>query len=376
MSGGGAGGGEAGGGPLAYYPEQGAPIEELLRFQSGACGGLGSPLYQDLLARAAEDFEAGGPTAAVLAGHEGDPGGSALPLRFMGAVHRLALEGSAPELSERFAAENGESEGEKDRAGTWRVFRKTLEEHTERLRSLVELPVQTNEVGRCAVLLAGFLEVAASFGLPLRLLEVGASAGLNLRWDAYRYAAAGFRWGPPESSLEIEFEIDGGDMPEPVAAVVAERRGCDASPIDPASEEGRLTLLSYVWADQPARLERLRAALALAAEVPAAVDRAAAPGWVRERLAEPAPGAATVVFHSVVMQYLTPEERDEFEAAVAAAGAAASPEAPLAWLRMEPAGPRAEVRLTVWPGGEDRRLALAGYHGTPVDLSQAGSPST
>jgi hypothetical protein len=351
------------GGSVPYFPEQGASIETLLRFQSGACGGLGSPLYQDLLARAADDFEAGGPVAAVLAGHEDDPGGSALPLRLMGAVHRLALDGSAPELARRFAAGDG------DRERTWLAFRDALEEHGDRLRLLVELPVQTNEVGRCAVLLAGFLEVAASSGLPLRLLEVGASAGLNLRWDAYRYTAAGFRWGPPESPLEIEFEVDGGEMPEPVAAVVAERRGCDAAPIDPASDEGRLTLLSYVWADQTARLARLRAALALAAEVPAVVEEAAAPGWIRARLAEPVAGVATVVYHSVVMQYLTPDERDEFEAAIAAAGAAADQDAPLAWLRMEPAGPRAEVRLTAWPGGEDRRLALAGYHGTPVDLS-------
>jgi hypothetical protein len=348
---------------IPYYPEQGAPIETLLRFQSGACGGLGSPLYQDLLARAAEDFEAGGPVAAVLAGHEDDPGGSALPLRLMGAVHRLALDGSAPELARRFVAGGGDGER------TWRTFRDALEEHGDHLRSLVELPVQTNEVGRCAVLLAGFLEVAASFGLPLRMLEVGASAGLNLRWDAYGYEAAGFRWGPPESPLTIDFEVDGGEMPEPVAVLVAERRGCDAAPIDPTSEEGRLTLLSYVWADQTARLARLRAALALAGEVPAVVERAAAPDWIRARLAEPVAGVATVVYHSVVMQYLTPDERKEFEASIDAAGAAAVPDAPLAWLRMEPAGARAEVRLATWPGGEDRRIALAGYHGTPVDLS-------
>src|SRR4051812_36323244 len=119
------------GGSVSSYPEQGASIEALLRFQSGACGGLGSPLYEDLLARAAIDLEAGGPTLAILAGHEGDPAGSALPLRLMGAVHRLALEGSAPELAERFAAEDGDG----DR--TWLVFRAALEEHRERLKGLV-----------------------------------------------------------------------------------------------------------------------------------------------------------------------------------------------------------------------------------------------
>ena len=77
---------------------------------------------------------------------------------------------------------------------------------------------------------------------------------------------------------------------------------------------------------------------------------------------------ATVLFHSIVIQYLAPEERDRFKAVVAEAGARASADAPLAWLRMEPAGERAEVRITTWPGGEERLLARAGYHGTPLEF--------
>jgi hypothetical protein len=353
------------GGSLPYYPEEGASIDALLRFQSGASGGLGSALYEDLLRRAAEDYEHGGPTAAVLAGHETDPGGSALPLRLMGAVHRLALDGTAAELAERYrSGEDGER--------TWFAFRAVLDEHTAELRELVDRPVQTNEVGRCAALLPGLLEVAAGTGLPLRLLEVGAAAGLNLRWDAYRYESPGFAWGVPGSPLRIEFDIDGGEMPAAFAAVVAERRGCDASPIDPADEDGRLTLLSYIWPDQTVRMTRMRAAFELAAELPAEVERAAAAGWIAARLAEAAPGCATVVYHSVVMQYLPAAEREEFETAIDEAGARASEEQPLAWLRMEPAGPRAEVRLKRWPGGSDRHLAFAGYHGNPVDLAARG----
>ncbi len=151
-------------------------------------------------------------------------------------------------------------------------------------------------------------------------------------------------------------------------ATVAERSGCDAAPVDPSTEEGRLTLLSYVWPDQAARMERLRAALALAAERPATVERGTAAEWTRRRLAEPAAGLATVVFHSIVMQYLADDERGAFERAVAEAGARASDEAPLAWLRMEPDVERAAIRITTWPGGEERLLARAGYHGTPVEL--------
>jgi hypothetical protein len=89
--------------------------------------------------------------------------------------------------------------------------------------------------------------------------------------------------------------------------------------VDPRSEEGRLTLTSYVWADQLERLERLRAALAVASEVEAPVERAGAAGWTEARLAEPAPGTATVVFHSIVMQYLPVAERERFERALQAA---------------------------------------------------------
>jgi hypothetical protein len=89
------------------------------------------------------------------------------------------------------------------------------------------------------------------------------------------------------------------------------------------------------------------------------VERAGAAGWTEARLAEPAPGLATVVFHSIVMQYLPGAERERFERALEGAPGT------VAWLRMEPADELTEVRLRL--GGEDRLLARAGYHGDPVE---------
>ena len=97
-----------------------------------------------------------------------------------------------------------------------------------------------------------------------------------------------------------------------------------------------------------------------------AIDRAPAAEWLEHRLAEPRPGIATVVFQSLVLQYLDDEQRTRIRAAIEAAGAAATPRAPLAWLRMEPGGELADVRLRMWPGGEDALIARAGYHGRPV----------
>lgn len=321
------------------------PLAALLLTQAAHCARLGSPLYADLLGRAAADAEGGGPVARVLQGHENDPPDSMLALRLMGAVHRRVLEGALPEMG-------------------WPAFRQALADDPEAIRRLLDRPVQTNEVGRCAALLPGFF-AAARLGLPLCLLEVGASAGLNLRWDRYAYEAEGFSWGEPGSPVRIGFELE-GPAPDSTGVEICERRGCDSRPVDPATEEGRLTLLSFVWSDQAERLERLRAALSLAADPEVAVEKAGAAEWVGERLAEARPGTTTVVFHSIVMQYLSGEEREEFERQLLTAGGKASEDAPLAWLRMEPAGERAEVRLTLWPGGEERLLARVGYHGNPV----------
>jgi hypothetical protein len=337
-------------------------LAEWLRFQARACDYLGSELYTVLLTRAAEDVDAHGPTWDVLRGHETDSPASVPVLRLMGAVNRLVLAGREPALARIY-----EGPGV-DPSAAWDAFSAVLNSNRAELRELIHLPVQTNEVGRCAALLFGFLVVAGETGLPLRLLEIGASAGLNLRWDRYRYEADGFAWGPADSQVRVSFELKGEVPTLPPAVEIAGRHGCDAAPIDPSSSEGQLTMLAYVWPDQKFRLERMRAALRLVEEVPIELDRETAARWTEQILAEPAPGTATVVYHSIVMQYLGEEELAAFHDQIEAASARATADAPLAWLRMEPAGDHADLHLTVWPGGEEHHLARAGYHGTPVEL--------
>jgi hypothetical protein len=338
---------------------QGAIVEQL-QWQADACGMIGSQLYAALLERAAADVEAGGPVWEVLRGHENDPRFTVLGLRLLGAVNRMVLTGREPRLAAAYEAG--------DAAKAWQELRETIARNAEGLCSLVDLPVQTNEVGRCNALLFGFLTVAAEMGLPLRLLEVGASAGLNLRWDRFRYAADGFSWGPADAALRLEFELRGEPPSLPGNIEVVERRGCDANPVDASTPEGRLALLSYIWPDQPERIARMRAALKVAEQVPVSIERETAAAWAERALAEPAPGRATVIYHSIVSQYLSDEEREAFFGHVEAAGARASADAPRAWLRMEPADDRANLDLTIWPGGETRRLARVGYHGSPVEL--------
>jgi hypothetical protein len=86
-----------------------------------------------------------------------------------------------------------------------------------------------------------------------------------------------------------------------------------------------------------------------------------------------------VVFHSVVLQYIEATARRRLLEAIVAAGAATTPDRPLAWLRLEPRGALGptefEVRLTTWPGGHDRLLGMAHPHGTRVRWEARGSPA-
>jgi D-aspartate ligase len=335
----------------------------------GAASGsrdLGSPLYGALLDRVADDVQAQGPCWRLLADRPPSRLGQSDPLsvRLMGAVHRLVLEGSAPELARFYPSAGGTDTGD-----PWPAFVATVETHHERIVELLDRPVQTNEVARCSALLSGFLPVARETGLPLRLLELGSSAGLLLRWPEYHYVEGELTWGDPHSPVHLEGAYVAGRPPFEIDATVAERRGCDAAPLDPNSAEDRLTLMSFVWADEAWRFERLKAALDVAQGVPVAVEEADACDWLEARLAEPAPGVATVIFHSLFIHFLDEERRARLEAAIETAGRRASKQAPLAWLSLEwGAAGVPELFLTTWPG-ERRKLGTTDDRGRDIRLA-------
>lgn len=343
-----------------------ATVLDVVAFQAIGCEQAGSPLYGRILTGVADDLRAGGPSSDLLADRGDDPFGSALALRLMGAVHRVVLEGRAPDLAAFYPSVGGRP----DAGDPVRPFLAAIAQHRDEISRRIDDGVQTNEVGRSAVLVGGYADVARRTGLPLRVLEVGASAGLNLRWDHYGYDTGAGVSGDPTSPLIFSGAWTGPPPTLPPAFQVGERRGCDRNPLDATTDEGRLTLLSYVWPDQVDRIARLDAAIEVARRVPAPVDRVPAPEWIADQLADPRTGVATVVTHSIVMQYLSADARHRFREAVADAGRRATAAAPLAWLRMEPAGDRAELRCTQWPSGEDVVLGTAGYHGRPIWWNQ------
>jgi hypothetical protein len=327
-----------------------APREVLagrLREQADACARGGSPFYAALLEAAAADLEAGGPVWGVLNGYEAEHEWAALGLRFMGAIHRLVLNETLPELAQHYPSVGGDG----DAQAAWPLFRQSLNDHRDELGRLVSRGCQTNEVGRCAALLGGFLEVAHRTGLPLCILEIGASAGLNLRWDRYRYESALGEWGDVNSPVRFDHAFD---LPPPFnrSAEVVERKGCDLNPLDPISEDGALTLRSFIWADQLSRLALLDGAIKVAAEVPAQVERIDAASFLERELAESRTEVATVVYHSVMMQYVDAEGRDRIKRAIA--------NAPVHYLTMEPEAASFEVRL------DGELLGTSSAHGTHV----------
>jgi hypothetical protein len=341
-------------------------LAETFRLQAIGCEVLGSPLYAELCRRAADDVEAGGPTWDLLAAHAEASLGEAYPLRVLGGAHRLALSGDARELARHLPSTGGDG----DPDGAWSVLHALMADPPPPLRDALTRPPQTNEVARSASLIGGFLVVAQETGRPVRVREIGASAGLNLRFDRFRYEQGDAGFGPRDARVRFSGLWPHGQPPFRASLEVTERRGCDLDPIDPTTPEGRLTLLSYVWPDQKERFERTDAALGIAADVPAPVDRADATVWLTRQLADATPGEATIVFHSIVWQYMPDETRASVRAVMEDAGSRADADAPVVWLRLEPADHTLqypELRLTSWPGGEDRLLANCSFHLGPVE---------
>jgi hypothetical protein len=341
-------------------------LVQTITVQGQVCAGMGSAMYGDVLQLVAGDVEAHGVFARIFAGHENDSGRMALPLRLLGGLHRLALEGRAPALRRWYPSVGGGWDAE----AAWPDISQAASEHTEYLRAALDHPPQTNEVGRSAALIGGLLMLADRFGLPVRLFEIGCSAGLNLRADHYRYRYPGGDWGAAGSPVIID-DSWRGELP-PVAARlnIVERHGYDIAPLDATDTDGELTLLSYVWPDQQARLDRLRGAIRVARQVPATLHRRNATEAVTGL--ELAGATLTVLWHSIMWQYLSPTEQATVEAVVEQIGARARPESPFAHLSLEPhrRTPDADlefaVRARCWPGGDDRLLAACSPHGPPV----------
>ncbi len=283
-----------------------------------------------------------------------------MPLRFFGAVHHLVLSRSAPNAL----------------SGRWGDFVQALDEHEEAIKArLATHGVQTNEVQRCTALMPAFLAAVAETRLPLELLELGPSAGLNLLADRYRYRYANGSYGPEDARVVLATQELDGRVPAELLAqpiVVRRRRGIDLAPVDATTPDGYLLLRSFLWPGLEERVDRLDAAVETLRALPERPELIRGdyllvlPEVLRGRPAD----ALTVVFDTFSTPYVPASAAAELAVTLDRAGGDGRP---LAWLsvrRWDSTGGRHdgrfELELRVWPG-PPRLAAYIDPHGNWLD---------
>ena len=275
-----------------------------VRFAENEC--QQSPLYYALATRVAGDE-----ALLEIAGH-GTSGPK--PSLFLAAVHYLLLDRAVHPLAAYYPTVSGQVS---DTGDVFPDFRDFCLEHAADIHRLMETRlVQTNEVRRSAILMPVMqLIQEREQGVPLSLIEVGASAGLLLLLDQYclDYGEHG-QFGQQDSALQLTCEVRGKQSPplseQPLT--IAERTGIDLNPVDVTDPDEALWLQALVWADQPERLERLRQAIAIVSARPPRLVAGDALEELPPVLAATDPNATLCVFHCHTLNQFTTEGRDRF----------------------------------------------------------------
>jgi hypothetical protein len=271
-------------------------------------------------------------------------------------VHYLVLTGVAPH------ALDGDPE----------PFLEALVAHAAELTEFIGTQgIQTNETQRCVGLLPCFLTIAARTGLPLELLELGPSAGLNLLVDRYRYTYRNGSFGPDDALLDFTADERGSSVPAALfesSLVIRRRRGIDLAPVDVTTEKGRSLLRSFLWPGRDDRVARLEAAFATLAreESKPELIQGDYVELLPRLLADRPADAVTVVFQTASTGYLSAADRASLRDSLEAAGADGRPLALVSTRADEERDhdhdDSWELELRVWP--EPARLAaFIDFHG-------------
>lgn len=326
--------------------------------QARSCGALGSPFMGQLLqllARIWPDDCNLGRTCAAWPDVDLGPNGASLPLRIAGGLHALVLSNRAPALRAVYPPHTVSDE----QLGAAVLV--ALNQHEAFLLSWIQSAPQTNEVRRCAPLIATGHWLAGQFDLPFYLSELGASAGLNLMWHQFSMQTSAGTLGPANAPLTLTPDWS-GTFPTHAHLKIADRRGVDLNPLNSSNPDHALRLLAYLWPDQPHRADLTKAAIA-AQDAP--VDRGDAIDWLEQRLQSIPAGHLHLIYHTIAWQYFPPEIAERGTSMIEAAGARATPENPLAWLAYESDGAPdgAALTLRIWPGNRNLALGRADFHG-------------
>jgi len=290
--------------------------------------------------------------------------GQPVPNLFFGAVHFLLLQEVAHPLAAYYPSLTPTPPPAVDPYPTFHAF---CLEHREALLRLISYRlVQTNEVRRCGCLLPAFALIASRQpDRPLALVEIGASAGLNLLWDRYGYDyGEGGRCGDPRSPVQITCGLRGGARP-PLPRVfpsVATRVGIDLNPIDVRDPDAVLWLRALVWPDEIGRAELLQKALGIAQQSPPRLLGGDATERLADVLAAIPDDQHLCVFHTHTVNQFAPEARTRLSTLLAEhAHTRDLSRVSIEWLGAE--HPRLECTHFEAGATTEELLAFCGSHG-------------
>lgn len=272
--------------------------------------------------------------------------GQGRPILLFAAVHEWVLRRPTSELARWYATVTSADELAED--DPWPTFRRTVLDHRDELEAVIATrATQTNEVNR-SVLVAVLLAAACADvpGVPVRLVELGSSAGLLLTPDLHRITIGDAVVGDPDSPVRVAGDVRGGSGPDlsGFPPVFADRVGIDRDPVPVTDPDGVRWLEACLWPDEPWRVERFRAAVTLARTDPPRLVAADMLDGLAAVVAEPADGWADgsdsdagdehlVVMNLWSLTYVARERRD---AVLAILTDAARDRPAVTWVHAEP----------------------------------------
>jgi hypothetical protein len=333
-------------------------VREIAQAFAAARGFESSPLYCRLLTVVADD-------RALLELAALTRRGQQPTFALFAAVHYLLLRGVADPLADYYASIAGRSVRPVD-ADVGRSFARFCAAHAAEIAAILRTRlVQTNHVQRALVLRLGLALVRRATPAPVCVIEVGCSAGLNLRADRYAFTVGNATFGDLASPVRIRTDAPAtGRLPDMTELPrIAQVIGIDLDPPDVTDADDRAWLRALVWPENVRHAAQLEAAMDVVATDPPRVLRGDVAKIGPDVAAALPYGLPRLVVHTATRIHVPVEARAAFDAAVAAFGTGG----PMLHLALEddqriaPSG-RPGVGLTATDPAGSRTIAVADGH--------------
>lgn len=295
------------------------------------------------------------------------------PNLLLAALHVVVLGHPDEPFARNYGTVGGSFEPGSDPMPDARRF---ISEHRTEIEALIATrATQTNEVNRSCLWFAALREVAAELpGRPVALVEVGASAGLNLLVDRYAYDFGdGTTRGDTASPVRLACRVVGAPLRLDAPLEIVHRVGLDRAPVDLADPAERRWLKACIWPEQPERHRNFDAAADLVAAEPPTIVADDAVDGIADVVEAIADDCHAVIVNSWVMTYLATERRAAFDDVVDLLGTgrdltriSAEGEGVVGWVPRDPSGdePQTVVGVRRYRDGVrvDQRAATCHPH--------------